>query len=257
MPKIVFWNIQRLKGGQHYIGGDELKADLEGIGAQVDPDIIVLCEGLKGLRRTMRDEYIVPSGYTAPKFNKAHGDYLDQNTLRYVLLTRVVCTGYLLGTGNDRPALAITFTAGGAQHCIIALHAPQGGGSTVPGSTQMKTAYTACINAHLAQPAMIVGDLNIDASLQNRRQALQGHLNGHALQPYRPLYPPNHTHRNQNTGIYDTTLDWALVRANVNANVSTVEMTADVDMNDGSDDEFLPSFDNHKEPDHKPILVTW
>jgi hypothetical protein len=261
MPKIIFWNIARLGQGKQPIGAEELNADLEGLTATYKPEIVVVCEGLKGLRKAMKQNQELPSGYAAPKFIKTHGNYQDVNTLRYVVFSRVNCSCYLVGTGNDRPALVICF--GG--NCVMALHAPSVTGSTVPQTNQMKLAYDTVAQlvnngtiASAVNPCLIFGDLNMNLRDGQKVGKIRAKLLGSSLQNFSIADPGVATHRNGNTGKYDTTLDWALKAPGNNATVSVIEEAEDISMEWGSDDDdYTPSFQNTKNPDHKPILISW
>jgi len=261
MPKIIFWNIARLGNGKQPMGAEELNADLEGLTATHAPEIVVVCEGLKGLRKAMKQNRELPSGYHAPKFVKAHGDYKDVNTLRYVVFSRVNCTCYLVGTGNSRPALAICF--GG--HCVVALHAPSVTGSTTPQTDQMKKAYTTVaqlvnqgVLGNAVNPCLIFGDLNMNLRDGQKVGKIRAKLLGSGLQHFTIADPGVPTHRNQNTLKYDTTLDWALKAPGTNATVSVIEEAEDTTMVwSDDDDDYTPPFQNTKNPDHKPILISW
>lgn len=262
MPKIIFWNIARLGKGKQPIGAEELNADLEGLTASYKPEIVVVCEGLKGLRKAMKQNQELPSGYHAPKFVKTHGNYLDLNTLRYVVFSRVNCNCYLIGTNNDRPALVICF--GGC--CVIALHAPSVTGSTVPQTKQMKTAYdlvAQLVNkgtiASAVNPCLILGDLNMNLRDNQKVGKIRAKLVGSSLQNFTIADPGEPTHRNAKSGDYDTTLDWALEAPGTNATVTVIDQAEPMDMgwNSGDDEDFLPQFENTKNPDHKPILISW
>ena len=67
MLTIVFWNIQHLTKVMDKVAITELAnlfADnLSGIAKRHDPQLIILCEGLKGLRLNMREGGICPRGY--------------------------------------------------------------------------------------------------------------------------------------------------------------------------------------------------
>jgi hypothetical protein len=262
MPKIIFWNIARLGKGKKPVGAEELNADLEGLTGTHNPEVVVICEGLKGLRKAMKQNQELPSGYHAPKFIKTHGNYQDVNTLRYVVFARVNCSCYLIGTGNDRPALVICF---GGQ-CVMALHAPSVTSSTTPQTDQMKSAYatvTQLVNTgkigNAVNPCLIFGDLNMNLRDGQKQGKIRAKLMGTGLQHFSIADPGVPTHRNQQSGLYDTTLDWALEAPGTNATVSVIEAAEEMSLewNSDDDDDFVPQFENTKNPDHKPILISW
>lgn len=282
MPKVIFWNIQRQGGGVHPIGAEELSTDLFGLTQEFGPDVVVLCEGLKGLHKAMVQHREIPPGYVSPKVNKTKGTYKDGDTLRYVMMHRstINVSGYLVATGVDRPAMILTW--GG--HCVMALHAPSVTSSTVPQTDQMKDAYTAwatdtAIFGHppALTPHLIVGDLNMDASLSNKRNTLLAKFLGTSLAGWGIRRPSKHTHRNRDSGIYDTTLDWALCAPGINATVEAITGENNKrkapsstrgakrqktkrgynDVDSEGDEDYQEEFRNEREPDHRPILVEW
>jgi len=265
MPDILFWNIQRLGGGRLSHGAEELKEDLEGLTSKCDPDIIVLCEGLRGLRKTMRRNHELPTGYVAPKFIKNHGNYRNHNTLRYVLMhkSHLNCQAYLIDCGGSRPALAICFNG----TCVIALHAPSITNMTSRQTGQMCEAYDTVFNlignnqlVGAQQIALIFGDLNMDLRTAGIARRFNRNRQGRNIEQFGILDPGAGTHRNSRTRRYDTTLDWAITAPGVHATIEVVVPDPPKELewgSDDSDDEYMPSYQNSKEPDHRPILITW
>lgn len=285
MPKVIFWNIQRQGGGVNAIGAEELRDDLYNLAENHQPDVMVLCEGLKGLHKAMVRWNELPRGYESPKVNKVLGTYGLPTTLRYVLMFRsnLNAQGYLINTGPSRPALVVTWPG----ECVMALHAPSVTQSTTPQTDQMvrsQDTWHASARYPNGQPAMapqvIFGDLNMNVALQKKRAAITGKLHNTSLAGYQIVKPDRATHRNANTGVYDTTLDWALCAPGVVATATAIipddkgndkkrprsgptgsNKRQKIDHNaysdGGDDDDFVPAFENTRSPDHRPILVEW
>lgn len=227
MPKIIFWNIQRQGGSVGAKGAEELAIDLFSLAEIHKPDILVICEGLKGLHKAMVGNKEVPPGYQAPKMNKQLGTYTDKNTLRYVMMHRdtIAANGYLISTGEDRPAMVITW--GG--YSVMALHAPSVTASTVPQTKQMLGAFNKWCTSNAIYgtvptiaPQIIFGDLNMDASNPTKRDRIFAKFLKTDLENYSIRAPQQGTHRNNKTRIYDTTLDWAFCAPGITATVTAL-----------------------------------
>ncbi len=232
--KIIFWNIQRAGGKVGAVATDDLRDDLLGLATQYTPDLIVLCEGAKGLRTQLEGNQCVPHGYTTSKLNRAHGTYSEPTTLRYVVLHRTNFIGsfYLIVTNKPngmpypRPALAIC----NAGYCYVALHATSATSSTTPQTGQMIATYNALtglianhtINAPLGIRC-IFGDLNMNVRRNTIRGRIRGKFQGGALGGFSILRSGKPTHRNANTRRYDTELDWAFVPLGSAATIEALE----------------------------------
>jgi hypothetical protein len=247
---MLFWNIQRLGGGKGPIGADEIKSDLEGLAAGNTPDIIVLCEALKGTKKAMAFNKEVPSGYSAVKPYKLFGNYKDANTLRYVLMKKnsVTCNGFLIGTGNDRPVLFIQFMVGNSIYRAMVVHAPSVTHTTTAQANQISTAFNKIKQIFGAGPDAIFGDMNVNVADVGKRTKLRAKLPAEIQQSYAFQYP------NQKTHDKGATLDWSITKTGY-LNSSVVAINPSIDVNMDGDDDFIPPFKNEKGSDHLPILV--
>lgn len=232
--KIIFWNIQRAGGKARSISTDDLREDLLGLTTQYAPDLIVLCEGAKGLRKQLEANQCIPLGYMTAKLVRTHGTYRKTTTLRYVVVHRSNFAGsfYLIvtskpgGTPYSRPALAIT----SAGYCYVALHASSATSSTTPQTGQMIATYNVLsglianntINAPLGIRC-IFGDLNMNVRKRAIRGRIRGKFQGGVLGGFSILRSGKPTHRNATTRRYDTELDWALVPLGSNATIQAIE----------------------------------
>lgn len=232
--KIIFWNIQRAGGKVGSVATDDLRDDLLGLATQYTPDLIVLCEGAKGLRTELEGNQCVPHGYSSSKLERTHGTYSGPTTLRYVVLHRTNFIGsfYLVVTTNpngvpySRPALAICH----AGYCYVALHASAATSSTTPQTGQMIATYNVLtglianntINAPMGIRC-IFGDLNMNVRKRAIRGRIRGKFQGGVLGGFSILRSGKPTHRNANTRRYDTELDWAFVPLGSTATIQALE----------------------------------
>jgi hypothetical protein len=254
MANIIFWNIARLGAGARPIGAEELNEDLTALTSRYAPDLVVLCEALRGLDVAMVANRENPPGYNVVPLDRTHGDYSKPTTLEYIVFASAACTCWLIGTGNDRPALAICI--GG--HCLIALHAPSVSASTTPQTKQMVAAYdaVAALNLNAANPCLVFGDLNMNLRDPAKEASIRAKLVGSSLQHFQLADPGQPTHRGQ-SGEYETTLDWALAAPGLNVQVRVIDPDPVEDLTKDPDGDFVASFGSQKNPDHKPILISW
>jgi|GEM_PF-2273492 len=291
MPKIIFWNIQRAGGDILSEVTDDLRDDLEALGSNHNPDIIILCEGVGDLQDNMVGNNCIPTSYSIEMVDSTYGDYTRTTTLRYIVMRRnnIQCSCYLIdGNHSSRPALLICL----GNECFLAMHAPSVTSTTKPQTEQMRFAHDRVRklirNNRLPlqhAPRMIFGDLNVNIRDQRKINSFRHHIQGSKISTFHMVDPGVGTHRNKNTRKYDTTLDWAYAEPGFNPVITVVEETKKVDTKKrkpvnnytrtkkkskpnkfvqykpqdfiDDDDDFTVTFENLKYPDHKPIMLEW
>ncbi len=264
MPSILFWNIARAGGGKDSFAVENVLSDLDTLvwNLSSKPDVIVLCEALGGMSRSFGFSNKLPNGYSPVNINEWDTGYKKTTTLQYFALARNSVEAYLIEADSSRPALALWFGAVWA----ICLHAPSVSSSTTPQTDQMIEGFDR-LDSFIRKGSvpygkikLILGDLNLDIRNNQKVGSIAGKLHGTSLHNWGIVDPGVATHRNGNSGIWDTTLDWALERPGTNATVTAIEPEDDDPMNwssESSDDEFVPPFQGVKNSDHLPIVVSW
>ena len=240
--KVVFWNTAR--GKSKRVTSEAVEKIIENcVGlAYSRPEVIILCEGLKGTRKVIRNKGGL-EGYSIVKPSELLGGYTDKNTLRYIIFARndVNCIARYCDTGTDRPAVHITACG----IAFLAVHAPSVPNSTLPQSRALNRAFL-LTPLLLAEPAFIVGDLNVDAF--NRR--MRGQLEARLDHDFFPVWDRRRSTRPKS----GKSLDWALVSAAFTRAV-TVRVLDDVDDEGSDDDEWRPPILSTGKSDHEAIVV--
>lgn len=248
--KIIFWNTAR---------GSNLKSDRFQLMMQNvlalsyrNPELILLCEGLKGTKKEMRKTGGVP-GYKLIKPDRTHGSYCSDEVLRYVLISRndVDCKAYLFDTPSQRPAIIIRANG----YNFLGIHAPSVTQSYVP---QSKAVNLAMVKDF--PPYLIFGDLNVDifnASLGPKFiSEVQNEYNrmyrAYPLAPMNlvPIFDPNHYTRPKS----QKSLDWALVPQMYSGNVS-VSVVPHYN-EEASESEYEEEVISTTKSDHEAIQIT-
>jgi len=275
VPQIIFWNVQRAGNAVGPLTLDNLEVDLISLITSYNPDLLILCEGLKGLGHAIRLRNIPK--YEVVKPDKGVGDYRKDTTLRYVVLQKrnYGVQTHLVDSGAKRPALLICMPG----YNVIALHAPSVSKSVTPQTDQMKTAFDRVVGAvpgcAVTRPCMIFGDLNIDALDSSKMTKMRNSIAGSSLGTFKALGT------GQTTQKAGGSLDWALCAQGFRPSVSAIatgkrkraaaatgraakrrktdmdDFIVDDDEESDAEDEFSQAFGGEKGADHKPLLITW
>lgn len=257
MAKVLFWNIQRSGGNDISETMDNLRNDLIILAKLEDPELIILCEGLKGLGKAFNAPDVVPE-YERVKPVKHNFAYKDEHVLRYVLLAKkgVSCSATLIDSKASRPGLHMQWTdSGNTVQVAAAIHAPSVSASVAPQTRAIRKVLKHS-STH-GCPKVIFGDLNIDLGDQKKVQRALGTLNAAGFHGYVAACPPKPTHdggRSLDGAFYLSSLPQAVTvdvcepaRA---AKVPRYTTAAD-------DEEWAPDIENSKGSDHRPIVVRW
>lgn len=246
MPRVIFWNVARAGGKEGPLATDMLCEDLAGLADTHNPDLIILCECIRGFSNHSR---ACPAGYSLVKPSNPRL-YAKPSMLRYALLRRndLQCQSRLLKTTtskkrNLRPALGITIP-GFAN--LVALHAASISNSLSVQIGQLISAHERLIRSDSRHADMLIGDFNVDINEPGNPATVRGRLSGSDLAGYQPRGPRGATHRKGKT------LDWTLLRPGLNASVRLI--TRD---EEPQGREYKNKFLNQKESDHWPILASW
>lgn len=252
MTSIIFWNVARSGGKEQTLSTQMLCEDLAGLTETFKPDAIVLCECMSGFSN---QSYTSPSGYEVvkPKFCNR---YPNDNTLRYALLKKsnLSCSGEIIvssvAKNKLRPALGVHIKG----ERFLALHAASITGSNKVQLSQMATAYDK-FAANGQPPLFLVGDFNID--LNTDRSKVSNAIQGTSLEGFKMRAPKENTHRNRE-GEFVSKLDWAMLSPNIagRAKVSLIKEQRSAKRRKNTALLKL-DFDNLKNSDHRPIMVSW
>lgn len=250
--KIVFWNTAR---GSSMIS-ERLDLVMENCIALAHgrPELIVLCEGQKGTRKQIRNKGGLP-GYSLVKPGKLFGGgYGGDTTLRYVIFARdnVPCVAWYCQTGNARPAVHITVN----HFPLLVIHAPSVTTTVKPQRLALKEAL---ITPH-GEPAVVFGDFNVDAFNKPMRTQFVNLLS----EDLRTLFDEDsrfiarYDDRNPTRPSSGKALDWALVNQKYTSSVKVSVMkdtSTRNEMDDSSDDDFVPEIISTGKSDHEAILI--
>ena len=104
-------------------------------------------------------------------------------------------------------------------------------------------------------PLFLVGDFNIN--LNTDKADISTAIAGTTLSQFKIRAPRENTHRNSE-GVYISKLDWALVSPQVNERVK-VSLVKELKNSKRRKNTALLrlDFDNLKNSDHRPIMVSW
>lgn len=254
MPKIIFWNTQRAKGKFATKATENLTEALEGLAAEHKPDAIVLCEMLAASPPDSTKGSLEPTGY---RFHQViSGDYPKETSLCYWLLIRdneqTTCKNASLAEPNPifppfpRPALFVTLEVNEETFTFAALHAQS--------STKIGNQVAQLKSIIKKKPAIIIGDMNIDAHNKKQLSALKIEF---LLEGYTIVAPDDATHRSKDQ--YKSCLDWALAHKKHTFDAKIVALknppSQDKKYSDGNDDEYTPKFSPDIKSDHLPIVI--
>lgn len=225
MPKIIFWNVQRAGSPKDVKSEawDNLVENLIGLSA-FKPEMIVLCEGLKGLQKSLRLAKI--PGYDVVKPLKDLGGYKDDNTLRYVVFKRsadVGCKPYLVDTGDPRPTIAVKLTVGHATYNLLAIHAPSVTATHKPQSEALAFSLKTLADKHYDLPSVIFGDFNVDAKDDKKRDAFKHHVSTQSVNGFNLNFEPAYS-KEPTRPASGKILDWALKDQKYSVDVSVVKL---------------------------------
>lgn len=250
--KIVFWNTAR---GSDF-NSERFEMILENCIALAycRPELIVLCELLKTSRKKMRAKGGLP-GYSFVWPFKAMGGYTDQNTLRYAILARddMNCSAFYISTNTDRPALHITING----FTFMAIHAPSVTSTVKPQVAALKWGLA----TPLKRPAVIFGDLNVDARNSGMRSSMVRRLSSEWNSFFNTTgqLVPKYDRKVYSRPKSGKTLDWALVDPSFTSKVKVSVMATDDSSDDSwdasSDDDFVPRVISTGKSDHEAILI--
>lgn len=254
--KIIFWNTAR--GKNRY--SERFEYLMENVFALScrNPEVILLCEALKGTQKVMRNSELY--GYKVVKPSKLLGGYADENVLRYIVLCRndLDYWASLISTENKRPAILIH----AGKYNLLGIHAPSVTKSYVPQSRALKKSFRNILNHH--QPQVIFGDFNVDAFNGRLSWKFITELEWEYNQQFNSS-PSKSTIKLKK--VYDNkfytrpssnkTLDWALVPQYMSSKVSVkvVRSSSTYDSED-SDEDFVPEIISTVKSDHEAIEIT-
>lgn len=253
--KVLFWNIARAGGKAGTYAGDMLSNDLYALAEMYSPDIMVLCECLMNFDT---NDHVLPPKYHF-KRPRNRSRYRSNSTLRYALIYKdgIKVFPILLDSmesGGNRPALGIRVQTLTFNFDLIAIHAAS---ITQSNTVQLGQIEYACKQfagkGHMAE--VIIGDMNID--IRAHRDEVVGTLDQTDLAGYVPRCTKEGTHRSRGGG-FISKLDWALIHPALSASSSLrlVKAKKNEGANKRSDRSWKSVFENEKNSDHRPILLT-